>query len=223
MKRTIQTLAMLMAIALAVVWMAGCGDEEEEMVLAAFTGAAPAGGSEIAANQEITLNFDNPAFNVTVDGSPATGSGKVWKWKGTLAEGAVTINVAWENEDGSETDSASVQYTVTAADTTAPSVVSSDPEDGDKDVDPESINEDGMEIKFSEPVSKLTVDVTIDGDALKWATELSDDKMTASVLMLAGGELPYEAEVILVVNAEDATGNKLEDFEITFTTAAKEE
>jgi hypothetical protein len=222
MKRTIQTLAMLMAMTLAVVWIVGCG-EEEEVVLAALTGAVPPDGSEIAANQEITLNFDNAAFNVTVNGTPATGSGKAWRWKGDLAEGAATLSVAWENEDASDTGSGSVSYTVKAADTTPPAVVSSDPADGDSDLDPEALNEDGFEIKFSEPVSKVTVDVTIDDEPLKWTVEQSDDKTTATLVMLKGGELPYESEIVLVVNAEDAAGNKLEDFEITVNTAAKEE
>jgi hypothetical protein len=222
MKRTIQTLAMLMAMTLAVVWIVGCG-EEEEVVLAALTGAVPPDGSEIAANQEITLNFDNAAFNVTVNGTPATGSGKAWRWKGDLAEGAATLSVAWENEDASDTGSGSVSYTVKAADTTPPAIASSDPADGDSDLDPEALNEDGFEIKFSEPVSKATVDVTIDDEPLKWTVEQSDDKTTATLVMLKGGELPYESEIVLVVNAEDAAGNKLEDFEITVNTAAKEE
>jgi hypothetical protein len=222
MKRTIQTLAMLMAITLAFVWMVGCGGDEE-VILAALTGAVPPEGSEIAANQEITLNFDNAAFNVTVNGTPATGSGKAWRWSGTLTEGAAALSVAWENEDASETGSGSVSYTVLAADNTPPAIASSDPSDGDDNLDPETLNEDGMEVKFSEPVSKVTIDVTIEGEPLKWTVELSDDKITAAVVMLKGGELPYESEIILVVNAEDAAGNKLEDAEITFATAAKEE
>ncbi|HIE25927.1 TPA: hypothetical protein EYP66_01415 [Candidatus Poribacteria bacterium] len=222
MKRTIQTLAMLMAITLALVWIVGCA-EEEEVILAAFTGAVPPDGSEIAANQEITLNFDNPAFNVTVNGTPATGSGKAWRWKGDLPEGPQTLSIAWENEDASETGSGTVSYTVKAADTTPPAIASSSPKDGDKDQDPEKLNADGMEIKFSEPVKKVSVDVTIEGEPLKWTVELSDDKITAKVVMLKGGELPYESEVVLIVNAEDEAGNKLEDAEITFTTAAKEE
>jgi hypothetical protein len=221
MKRTIQTLAMLMAIALAVVWIAGCGEEEEGTV-AVITGATPPEGSEIAGNTEITITFDNPALDVTVNGTPATGSGKAWKWKGTIPEGAATLSVAWTNEDESA-GSGTLSYTVTPVDETPPAIASSDPGDGDDDLDPEALNEDGMEIKFSEPVKKATVDVTIDGEPLKWTVEMSDDGMTATVVMLKGGELPYESEIVLIVNAEDAAGNKLEDAEITFTTAAKEE
>jgi len=221
MKRTIQALAMLIAITLTVVWMVGCGEDEEGTVAAIAT-VAPPDGSTIAGNQEITITFDNPALDVTVNGVAATGGGKTWKWKGTIPEGAQTLAIAWTNEDESS-GSGSVSYTVEAADNTPPEVVGSSPEDGDKDLDPEELNTDGMEVEFSEPVKKATVDVTIDGEALKWTVELSDDKTTAAVVMLKGGEIPNEAEIVLVVNAEDNAGNKLEDFEITFTTAAKEE
>jgi hypothetical protein len=222
MKRTIQTLAILIAMTLLVVWMVGCGGEEE-IVLAALTGAAPPDGSEIAANQEITLNFDAAAFNVTVNGTPATGSGKMWKWSGTIPEGAQTLSVAWENEDASDSGAGSVSYTVKAADPDPPEIAGSTPKDGAKDEDPEGINTDGIEIKFNEALKKVSAEVTIEGEALKWTSELSDDGMTATLIMLPGGDVPYEAEIVVVVTAEDLAGNKLEGAEITFTTAAKEE
>jgi hypothetical protein len=222
MKRTIQTLAILIAMTLLAVWMVGCGGEEE-VVLAALTGAAPPEGSEIAANQEITLTFDEAAFNVTVNGVAATGSGKSWKWKGEIPEGAQTLSVAWENEDASETGSGTVSYTVLAADTVAPEVTGSTPANGDKDLNPEDVNNDGIEVKFSEAVKKVSAEVTVEGDALKWTSELSDDGMTATLIMLPGGDVPYEAEIVVIITAEDPAGNKLEGHEITFTTAAKEE
>jgi hypothetical protein len=220
MKRTIQTLAILIAITLLTVWMVGCG--EEEGTVAAMTGANPPEGSEIAANQEITITFDNPALDVTVNGTPATGSGKSWKWAGTIPEGAQTLSVAWTNEDETS-GSGTISYTVKAADPDPPQIASSNPSDGDSDLDPEELNADGMEVVFNEELKKATVLVTIEGETLKWTVELSDDKKTAKVVMLKGGELPYESEVVLVVTAEDLAGNKMEETEITFTTAAKEE
>jgi hypothetical protein len=222
MKRTIQTLAILIAMTLLTVWMVGCGGDEE-VVLAALTGAVPPDGSEIAGNQEITLNFDEAAFNVTVNGVAATGSGKMWKWKGEIPEGAQTLSIAWENEDASETGSGSVSYTVLAADNTPPEITGSTPADGDTNLNPEDVNNDGIEIEFSEAIKKISAEVTIEGEALKWTSELSDDKMTATLIMLPGGDVPYEAEIVVVVDAEDNAGNKLEGAEITFTTAAKEE
>jgi hypothetical protein len=219
MKRTIQALAMLIAITLVTVWMVGCGEEDTGTV-AAVTKVDPAEGSTIAANQKITITFDNPATNVTVNGAAATGAGTSWSFQGDLT-GKTGIDIAWTSEDDSA-GAKSVSYTIQAADTTPPAIASSDPGDGDKDLDPEALNADGIEIKFSEPLKKVTVDVTIDGEPLKWLAELSDDKTTAVISMLKGGELPYEAEIVLVVTAEDNAGNKLEA-EITFATAAKEE
>jgi hypothetical protein len=181
-------------------------------------GVNPPEGSVIPANQEITITFDNPVTNVTVNGIRAIGSGNAWKFKGDLT-GQRGINIAWTNEDGSAGEGKYVAY---AADTTPPRIVSSTPKDGAKDHDPEKLNRDGMEIRFSEPLKKVTVEVTIDGEPLKWVAELSDDKTTAIVSMLKGGELPYEAEVVLVVNAEDLAGNRLRNAKITFTTKAKE-
>jgi hypothetical protein len=219
MKRTIQALAMLIAMTLAVVWIVGCGEDEEGTV-AAIASANPPDGSEIAGNQEITITFDNPALDVTVNGVPATGSGKAWKWKGEIPEGAQTLAVAWTNEDESS-GSGSISYTVLAADTTAPTLASSDPGDGDKDLDPEALNADGMKLVFDEALKKVTVEVTVEGEALKWTSELSDDKMTANLVMLKGGELSFESEIVIAYTAEDAAGNKVEG-EITFTTQAKE-
>jgi hypothetical protein len=220
MKRTIQALAILIAITLVTVWLVGCGGEEEGTV-AAVTKVDPAEGSTIAANQKITITFDNPATNVTVNGAAATGAGTSWSFQGDLT-GKTGIDIAWTSEDGSA-GSKTVAYTIQAADTTPPAISSSTPKDGAKDLDPEALNTDGMEIKFSEPLKKVTVEVTIDGEPLKWTAELSEDKTTAAVTMLKGGELPYESEVVLVVNAEDNAGNKMEETKITITTAAKEE
>jgi hypothetical protein len=221
MKSTIQTLAILIAMTLLAVWLVGCGGED--LTVAVITGANPAEGSEIAANQEITITFDNVATDVTVNGTPAAGSGKSWKWSGTIPEGAQTLSVAWTNEDETS-GSGTISYTVTAADPDPPVIASSDPSDGDADLDPEALNADGMEIKFEEAdLKKATVIVSIEGEALKWAAELQDDNQTVKVVMLKGGEIPYEAEVVLTVTAEDAAGNKMDEVEITFNTAAKEE
>jgi hypothetical protein len=222
MKRTIQALAMLIAITLLAVWMVGCGGEE--LTTATVTGVVPAEGETVAANTEITITFDNPVTDVTVNGQPATGSGKTWKYKGTeSAPLAASNTIAWTNEDESAGEGKTVAYTVEAADEIPPEVTGSTPKDGDKNKDPEEINEDGMEITFSEALKKASIEVTIEGEPLPWSVELSDDKKTAKLLLIKGGDLPYEAEVVITVNAEDLAGNKLEGHEITFTTAAKEE
>jgi hypothetical protein len=218
MKRTIQALAMLIAITLLAVWMVGCGGED--LTTATVTGVVPAEGETVAANTEITITFDNPVTDVTVNGEPATGSGKTWKYKGTLQ---ASNAIAWTNEDESAGEGKTVAYTVEAADEIPPEVTGSTPEDGADNQDPEQINTDGIEVTFSEPLKKASIEVTVEGEALPWSVELSDDKMTAKLLLIKGGDLSYETEVVIVIGAEDLAGNKLEGHEITFTTAAKEE
>jgi hypothetical protein len=222
MKRTIQTLAILIAIALLAVWMVGCGGDEE-VEPGTVTAVDPPAGSEIAANQAIKITFDNPVDAVMVNGAAATGSAKNWTFQGDLT-GKAGIDITWTNQDADATaGSHSVTYTVKAADTTPPEVTGSSIGDGDKDVNPEEPNEDGIEIEFSEPTKKVSIEVTVEGEALKWTVETSDDEMTATAIMLPGGEVPYESEILVIVNGEDAAGNEMEETEITFTTAAKEE
>ena len=223
MKRTIQTLAILIAITLAATWMVGCGGDEE-LPAGTVTAVDPAAGSEIAANQAVKITFDEAVDAVMVDGVAATGSAKSWTFQGDLT-GKTGISITWTNQDADATAGGPypVAYTVKAADPDPPQIASSDPGDGDKDLDPEKLNEDGMEIKFNEAVKKATVLVTIEGEQLKWTSELSDDGMTAAVIMLKGGEVSYESEIVLVVTAEDLAGNKMDETEITFNTAAKEE
>jgi hypothetical protein len=223
MKRTIQTLAILIAIALLAIWIVGCGEEEGEPA-GTVTAVDPPAGSEIAANQAIKITFDNAVDAVMVDGVAATGSAKNWTFQGDLT-GKTGISITWTNKDTDATAGGPhpVAYTVKAADTTPPDVTGSTPADGDDDLDPEELNEDGIEIEFSEPVTKVTVEVTVEGETLKWTVETSDDGMTATAIMLPGGDIPYESEVVVIVNAQDAAGNKMDEVEITFTTAAKEE
>jgi hypothetical protein len=220
MKRTIQALAMLIAITLLAVWMVGCGGEDEGTV-ATVTGVVPASGETVAANAEITITFDNPVTDVTVNGEAATGSGKTWKYKGTLQ---ASNAIAWTNEDESAGEGYTVSYTVEAPDTEAPTITGSEPANGDKNLDPEEVNSNGITVEFSEAIKKVSIEVTVEGEALKWTGgTLSDDKKSALAEMLSGGELPYEAEIVVTVTAEDGAGNKLEGEEIKFTTAAKEE
>jgi hypothetical protein len=226
MKRTIQALAMLIAITLVAVWMVGCGGEEAGPS-AELESVTPQSGDTIAGNATITIKLTNPVkadTKLQVNGVDATGSGKNWTWKSepALPEGSATLTITWTNDDGSE-GSATVTYTVTVPDLVAPKIVSSTPKDKATNLDPETLNTDGITITFDEPLKKVDIVVTVDDEPLKWSTaELSDDKKTATVTALAGGEVPYESEIVVVVNAEDLAGNKMDETTITINTKAKE-
>ncbi|MBC8236070.1 copper resistance protein CopC [bacterium] len=83
----------------------------------AVTVVTPEAGSEIPANAEITITFDNPVRDVMVNGVLATGSAKVWKFQGDLT-GQSGISITWTNEDADATAGGPyhVTYTVKAAD-----------------------------------------------------------------------------------------------------------
>jgi hypothetical protein len=225
MKRTIQALAMLIAITLLAVWMVGCGGEEAGPP-AELESVTPAQGEEIPGNATITIKLTEPVkadTTVQVNGVDATGSGKNWTFTPAtpLPEGPATLSITWTNDDDSA-GSASVQYTVTVPDTDAPTLSSSTPENGAKNEDPEALNTDGMEFKFSEPLKKLSVEVTIEGEPLNWIVEQTDDKTGATIVPAKGGELSHEAEVVVTLVMTDGANNEGEDT-VTFTTAAKEE
>jgi hypothetical protein len=221
MRKTIQILAILMAITLTVVWMTGCGGGETTATVIAVS---PPEGSKIPAYSEIIITFDKPVTDVTVDSIPATGSGILWKFKGDLTRKGskeISISIAWINEDGS-TGIKSISYILKEYDNGMILIVKSRPKDGEKDVDPIMLQLDGMEIQFSVPLKKVDVDVIANGEKLPWwSVELSDDKTKVFLWLLKGPDMPYDSEVILEITAEDLLGNKGE-FKITFTTKAME-
>ena len=224
MQKWLRTLALVMA-AMMVVFMIGCGDDDDDddddddAVEAALTGSTPASGGEIAANGTLTLTFDNPPVNVTVNGAAATIAGKTATFGGPfLASNAV----AWENGPGGSAGSTTIALTVTVADTDAPSVAGGGTvSDGDKDVDPGPINTDAkIEIKFSEPITKQSLKLTLeDGTSLNWLAKIDGD--TVVLDLTKGNDLGNETTYIVQGSVEDAAGNKT-DVKITFVTKGKE-
>ena len=218
MTKMFRTFALLLAGLFALSLIVGCGGGEEEddaAADAAFTSATPAGG-EIAANASITLNFDNDPGDVTV--SPAgvvSGAGKSRTVAGPFTPGALTLNVSWTNGGGSTT----LNYTVTAPDTEAPTVTGGNVEDGGKDVDPEPLNTDGIEITFSEDVSGNIALQTEGGDDVGWLGKVEGTKGTLD--SVAGKEIGNETTYVIKGKVSDAAGNEA-DISITFVTKGKE-
>ena len=215
MKLFFRTLAIVIAALLAV-YMVGCGgdDEEPEPEAAAFQSATPADGSELAANGSISVTFDNNPGDVTVSAGTVAGSGTSRAITGPFTPGALALTIEWTNGDGSHT----LNYTIVAADETAPEVTSSSPENGAEGVDPVNVFEDGIEVTFSEPV---TGDLMLmDGDDdVGWTSSADGNK-----IMLqgnAGQELSNETEYEIAGTVKDGAGNEAE-VSLTFVTKAKE-
>ena len=219
MAKLFRTFALVLAALFALSLVVGCGggeDDEEEVAAAEFSSAAPASGSEIAANATITLTFSSDPGDVTVAGATVTGGGKTRQVAGPFAEGALTLAVSWTNGDGST----SLSYTVKAADNTAPTVTGGTVEDGAEDVDPAELNDAGViEVTFSEEVSGNIALQTEAGDDVGWIGKVEGTKGTLDIVK--GKELGNETTYVIAGKVADAAGNETE-VSVTFTTKGKE-
>ena len=217
MTKLFRTFALLLAALFAVSLMVGCGESdpgETESEPAAFQSATPAGG-DLAANGTISVTFDNPPGDgVSVSAGSVTVAGKTATITGPFTPGALALTITWA--DGSHT----LNYTVTAPDTTAPTVTGGTVKDGDKDVDPEPINTDGkIEIEFSEDVSGNIALQTEGGDDVGWLGKVEGNKATLEVVK--GKEIGNETTYVVAGKVSDAAGNET-DVSVTFVTKGKE-
>ncbi len=218
MKRIFRTLALLMAALLAV-YMISCGgdddEEEAEVADAAFQSATPPSG-EVAANGTITVTFDNDPGSLTASAGVVSGGGKSRTISGPFTPGALALTLSWENGGGSHT----LNYTITAPDTAAPTVTGGTVEDGDKDVDPEAINSDAkIEITFSEDVTGNIALQTEAGDDVGWLGKVAGT--TGTLELVKGKEIGNETTYVIKGNVKDAAGNELE-VSVMFVTKGKE-
>jgi hypothetical protein len=227
MKRVFPTLAVLMAMMLAI-WMIGCGgDDECEDDDSTVTGTTPATGGDIAANGVLTIKFDNPpkAGTVTVNGTAATGSGSTLTWTATgLTAGATAaLSIEWTNACDTAGAGHSVSLNVLVEDNDPPAIVSSDPKDGAKDVEVEDLKEITVEFDDNMDTKKTKLIIIIEDEEIGWAPKWSDDKTSVTLEYIAGKDIPMESEVTIDISgATDDAGNTA-DLSITFTTKAKEE
>ena len=219
MVKLFRTFALVLAALFALSLIVGCGgddDTEEEVAAAEFSSAAPASGSEIAANTNIVLTFSSDPGEVTVAGATVTGGGKTRTVAGPFAEGALTLAVSWTNGDGST----SLSYTVKAADNTAPTVTGGTVKDGAEDVDPADINDAGtIEVTFSEEVSGNIALQTEAGEDVGWIGKVEGTKGTLE--LVKGKEIGNETTYVIAGKVADAAGNETE-VSVTFTTKGKE-
>lgn len=219
MKLFFSSMAIVMTALLAVS-IIGCGGDDDDDngdtdIVAAFESSTPADGGTLAANGSIKINFDNNPGEVTVSAGEVEGSGKSRTVKGPFDVGSLALTVEWTNGD----DSTTLNFTIEEADETAPEVASSDPENGAKDLDPETVFKDGASVTFTEVVSGTLK--LMDGDSdVGWT---SDDSAGDTITLTgnAGQELSNETEYMIVGTVEDASGNEAE-VSISFTTKAKE-
>jgi hypothetical protein len=227
MKTRFRFLALFMVPALAIglsTFLVACGgdadgdgDGDGDTTPAVFTSATPASGGTIPADSTVTLVFDKDPGTLkasvgTVGGAGANRTVVVPGEDGDV----VSVVLSWDN-DGTTT----LTYTLTKADTTAPTLSSSTPGDGDAGVDPEAINADGIVLEFSETIVKTALEVQSGGAKVgNWTA--TKDGSTITMEPSAGAELVNETEYEVVGSVEDAAGNET-DVSVTFTTKAKDD
>ena len=179
----------------------------------AFVRANPAGGSELAVDDTITLTFDSRPNDLTVNTGTAQVIAKKVRITGPFDPGALALTITWA--DGSQT----LTYTVATPDTEAPEITGGTVNDGDKSVDPEAINSRGqIEIAFSEEVTGNITLRTKAGVNAGWLGKV--DGNTGILELVKGKELGNEIIYVIGGKVSDAAGNETR-LNITFTTESK--
>lgn len=231
MNRLLRIFALLTAASM-LIWIAGCGEEEEEEE----KGPAPkvdavniSEGQEVAGNTAIVVTFSKAVETATITVSGATGAvsglpGKTATWTPSpdMPAGAHTLSITAEDSAGQGLDPAftPVNFTATAPDTTPPAldVANCDPKDGADGVDPADYPEQ-IVLAFSEKLKEAKV--SSKEPDFKSTDELSADGKTLTIKFLQF-TLPNETEFTIKVAATDAAGNPAA-LEYSFTTMAKEQ
>ena len=225
MHRMLRT-AILITFGLLIIGIiSGCSDNPPEEVTdppqppAITVMVDPASGGYIPSNAEFALTFDEGVVSVTVNGTPATGSGLNWKWSAfpVLPYGSVMLRIEWKNRDGSKGSETVGPYEV-ADNGDSASIASGTVADGDADVDPAPINAGGFRFDFDEGVTgtiKLTDEAGAD---LNWIGTVAGQ--TATLTAIAGQELVNETTYKIEIDVKDGEGNGLQ-VTITFVTKPK--
>ena len=180
--------------------------------LVAFFNIEPTIDTLLAVDGSITVMFDNPPEDVTVNTGTATTDGNTVTITGPFTPGDLELTIAWS--DGSLT----FTYTVAEPDTEAPSITGGTVSDGDTSVDAEAINGSALiEIEFSEDVTGTIALQTEAGADVGWKGTVEGD--TATLELVAGKELDPETKYVIAGTVKDTAGNETE-INIAFTTAS---
>ena len=202
------------ALALTITWTDGT--QTLDYIIrtpAAFVSANPAAQSQIDVDDTITLTFDNPPEDVTVNTGTARIIGKRVRITGAFDPGALALTITWA--DGTQT----LNYTVRVPDTEAPKIISGSVNNGDKDVDPDALNLPGrIEVTFNETVTGNIALQTVTGADVGWRGKVEGKKGTLE--LVRGKELGNEITYVIGGKVSDAAGNST-NINIRFTTAPK--
>jgi len=215
MAKLFRNLTLLLIGSLAVSMLASCGgdDDIDAPIPVNFVSANPLVG-ELAANGTITIIFDNPPTDVTVNHGTVTVTGKTAYISGPFTPGPLALTITWA--DGIQ----ELNYVIPGPCCAAPMITGGTVRDGDTDVNPEVINNDGkIEIIFDEDVTGNIALQTETGDNMDWIDKFEGNKGTLE--LVKGRELTTETTYIIKGKISDPVGNAI-DVSVTFVTKGKE-
>ena len=212
----------------------GCGDDEplEEVTdqprpeddvgppRATRVEVDPAPGDGLISPATVfTLTFNQEVMAVWLSDTAALGSGLVWEVSPPLQEGAgQTLNIKWENQDGSTDTKRVGPYEVLHVHGDPPQVTNGTVVDGEVNVDPAPINASGFRYDFDEPVTgtiKLTDEAGVD---LNWFASVFN--ASARLTVIAGQELVHETTYKIEIDVRDGSNHRTQ-VTITFVTKPK--
>ena len=180
------------------------------LIFASVVRATPAKG-DISKHRRIIVDFNNNPGNVAASSGTVTGTGKsrtISPPDGGYPVGDLVLTIRWG--DGEHT----FFYTVVAGDETPPEIVSSNPKNREKDVDPAVLLENGIRITFSERVIGNLI--LLEGnDDIGWS-----DTFNGNIATLKGNArqaLRNNTKYKIIGTVSDGAGNELK-VNITFTT-----
>ena len=174
----------------------------------------------IPPNTKFTLTFNEGVIAVTVNDTPASGSGLNWEWSAqpVLPYGSVTLTIKWTNRDGSGGLATTGPYEVVDNGGEPPVIMNGTVSDGAADVDPAPINAGGFRFDFDERITG-TVRLTDEAGAdFNWIANVAGQ--TATLTPVAGQELVNGTTYKIEINVQDGAGNALQGT-ITFVTKPK--
>ena len=185
----------------------------------------------IPTNTEFTLKFDEEVVEVTVNDTPALGSGLDWKWSvyvalsdgslnvfPSLPYGSLKLRIKWKNRDGSKGYSTVGPYKVADNGGEPPQITSGTVFDGTTGVNPAPINTGGFRFDFDREVTGTIKLIGEAGADLNWIATVQGS--TATLTAVAGQELANETTYKVGIDVQDGSGRPLLTT-ITFVTKPK--
>lgn len=185
-------------------------NRNRRFVFASVVNVTPAGG-EISRRRRIVVDFSNDPGNVAASVGIVSGTDRtrtISPPSEGYPVGELNLTIFWA--DGEHT----LHYTVIAGDETPPKIVSSSPENGEKDVDPAVLLQNGIRITFSERV--IGDLILLEGnDDIGWTDHFEGN--TATLRRNGNQGLSNNTRYNVNGTVSDAAGNE-QKVNITFIT-----